>query len=134
MKDEQIQRLKAFVLAMWMFTVTSLSAYHGKRGLDPKVSADPREAEDEDPGLQMQSSRYMGAIEEEVVARRLVAMKAQFWVEGDRRLYTGKPGVEPMDDKCVPVTACRACKNAGWGVKHQWFQFSGRPTSVLMGE
>ena len=51
MNDEEIERPKAFILAVWMFTVTSISAYRGKRGLDPKVSVDQREAEDEDPGL-----------------------------------------------------------------------------------
>ena len=36
MNDEEIDRLKAFVLAVWTSTVTSRSAYRGKRGLDPK--------------------------------------------------------------------------------------------------
>ena len=49
MNDEEIDRLRAFVLVVWMFTVTSLSAYRGKRGLDPKGLANEREAEDEDP-------------------------------------------------------------------------------------
>ena len=104
-----------------MFTVTSLSVYRGKRGLDRKGSADPRETEGEDPGLPARSQGCTGAAEEEVVARRLVAMKAKFRVEGDRRLYTVKPGAEPMDVMCAPVTACRVCKNAGRGVKHHWF-------------
>ena len=56
-----------------------------------------------------------------MVARRLVAMKTKFRIEGDRRLYPTKPGAEPMDVMCAPMTACRACKNAGWGVKHHWF-------------
>ena len=30
--DDEIDRLKAFVLAVWTFTVTSLSAYRGKKG------------------------------------------------------------------------------------------------------
>ena len=34
--DDEIDRLKSFVLAVWTFAVTSLSAYRGKRGLDPK--------------------------------------------------------------------------------------------------
>ena len=51
MNNEEIDRRRAFVLAIWTFTVTSLSAYRGKRGLDPKGAADQREAEDEDPGL-----------------------------------------------------------------------------------
>ena len=55
------------------------------------------------------------------MARRLVAMKAKFRMEGDRRLYTTKPGAQPMDVTCAPLTACRACKNAGWGVKHHGF-------------
>ena len=29
MNADEIDRLKAFVLAVWTFTVTSLSAYHG---------------------------------------------------------------------------------------------------------
>ena len=53
-----------------------------------------------------------------MVARLLAAMKAKFKVEGDRRLYTIKPGAEPMDVTCAPVTAWRVCKNAGRGVKH----------------
>ena len=56
-----------------------------------------------------------------MVVRRLAAMKAKFKVGGDRRLYPTKPGAEPMDVMCAPVTACRACKNAGGGVKHHWF-------------
>ena len=52
------------------------------------------------------------------MARRLVAMKTKFRIEGDRRLYTMKLGAEPIDVTCAPVTACRACKNAGRGVKH----------------
>ena len=51
----------------------------------------------------------------------MVAMKTKFWIEGDRGLYATKPGAEPMDVTCAPVTACRACKNAGRGVKHHWF-------------
>ena len=40
--DDEIERLKAFIVAVWTFTVTSLSRYRGKRGLDPKgtLSAD----------------------------------------------------------------------------------------------
>ena len=40
MDDDEIDRLKAFVLAVWTFTVTSLSAYRGKWGLDPKGAVD----------------------------------------------------------------------------------------------
>ena len=40
MNDDEIDRLKAFVLAVWMFTVASLSTYRGKRGLDPKGAVD----------------------------------------------------------------------------------------------
>ena len=101
MNDEEIDRLGAFVLAVCTFTVTSLSGYRSKRGLDPKGSAEQREAEDEDPGLPARSQGCTGAAEEEVVARRLVAMKAKFRVEGDRRLYTTKPGAEPMDVVCA---------------------------------
>ena len=118
MNDEEIDRLKAFVLAVWTFTVTSLSAYRGKRGLAPKGAADQREAEDNEPSLPARSQGCTGAAEEEVVARRLVAMKTKFRIEGDRRLYTTKLGAQPMDTMCAPVTACRARKNAGQGVKH----------------
>ena len=121
MNDDEIDRLKAFVLAILTFTVTSLSAYRGKRGLDPKEAVDQREAEDNEPSLPARSQGCTGAAEEEVVARRLVAMKAKFKIEGDCRLYTTKPGAEPMDVTSAPVTACRACKNAGRGVKHHWF-------------
>ena len=121
MNDEEIMRLEAFVVSVCTFTVMSLPPYRGKRGLDPNVLADQREAEDEDPGLQARSQGCSGAAEAEVLARKLVAMKAQFWVEGDRRLYTAKPGAEAMDVTCAPVTACPACKNAGRGVKHHWF-------------
>ena len=109
MDDDEIDRLKAFVLAVWTFTVTSLSAYRGKRGLDPNWAVDQREAEDDEPGLLARSQGCTGAAEEEVVARRVAAMKAKFKVEGDRRLYTTKPGAEPMDMTCAPVTAGRAC-------------------------
>ena len=51
----------------------------------------------------------------------LIKKKAKFKVEGAGRLYTTKPGAEPMDVTCAPVTACRACKNAGRGVTHHWF-------------
>ena len=63
----------------------------------------------------------MGAAEEEVLARRLWAMKAKFRIEGDRRLYTTKPGAEPMDVTSARVTTCRARNNTGRGVKHHWF-------------
>ena len=121
MDDDEIDRLKAFVLAVWTFTVTSLSAYRGKWGLDPKGAVDQREMKDDEPSLPARSKGCTAAAEEEVVARRLAAMKAKFKVEGDRRLYTTKPGAEPMDVTCAPVMACRACKNAGRGVKHHWF-------------
>ena len=55
------------------------------------------------------------------MAHRLVAMKAKFRVEGDRKRYTAKPGAEPMDVTSAPVTACWVCKNLGRGVKHHWF-------------
>ena len=110
LNGDEIERLKDFVLAVWTFTVTSLSAYRGKKGLDPKTSIDQYEADDEDSWLPAWSQGCTGAAEEEVVARRLVVMKAKFRVEGDRRLYTAKPGAEPMDVTSAPVTACRACK------------------------
>ena len=56
------------------------------------------------------------------MARKLVAMKAKFWVEGDRRSYMAKPGAELMDVTSAPTTVCRACKHAGRGVQHHWFQ------------
>ena len=91
MDDDEIDRLKAFVLAVWTFTVTFLSAYRGKRGLHPKGAVDLREAEDYELSLPARSQGCTGAAEEEVMARRLAAMKAKFKVEGDRRLYTTKP-------------------------------------------
>ena len=36
MNDEEIDRRKAFVVAVWTFTVTSLSAYRGETVLTPK--------------------------------------------------------------------------------------------------
>ena len=77
MNDEEIDRLRAFVLAVWTFRVTSVSAYRGKRRLDPKGAADQQEAEDEDNGLPVRSQGCMGGAEEEVVARRLVAMNTK---------------------------------------------------------
>ena len=97
-----------------------------KRGLDPRGVADQREAEGEDPGLPSRSQGCTGAAEEQVVARRVVAMKAKFRIEGDGRLYTTKPGAGPVHVTCAPVIACRACKIAGRGVKHRWFhEFPG---------
>ena len=91
--DEEIDRLRAVVLAVWTFTVTSLSVYHGKRGLDPKGAADQREpeeevreAEDEDCGMPARSQGCTVAGEEELVAGRLVAMNTKFGIEGDRNL------------------------------------------------
>ena len=55
------------------------------------------------------------------MARRLAARKAKFRIEGERKLYTMKPGAMPMNVTCAPVTACRACKNAGKGVKRHCF-------------
>ena len=121
MDDDKIDRLKAFVLAVWMFTVTSLSAYPGKRGLNPKGTVDQKEADNDELSLPARSQGCTGAAEEEVVARRLAAMKTKFKVEGDRRLYTTKPGAKPMVVTRAPVTACRACKSAERGVKHHWF-------------
>ena len=81
MDDDEIDRLNAFVPAVWTFTITSIAACRGKRGLDPKVAVDQRETEDESPVCQ-RDRRGTGAAEEEVVARRLGAMKAKFKVEG----------------------------------------------------
>ena len=55
MNDDEIERVKAFVLAVWVFTVSSLSASRGKKGLDPKTSTDLCEADDEDSGLPARS-------------------------------------------------------------------------------
>ena len=54
MNNDEIERPKAFVLAVWTFMVTSLSA-SGKKGFDPKTSSDEREADDEDSGLPARS-------------------------------------------------------------------------------
>ena len=116
--DDEIGWLKASVMAVWTFMVTSLSAYTGKQGLDPKGAVDQREREHDEPSLPTRSQGCTRAAEEELVARKLVAMKAKFKVEGDRRLYTTKPGAEPMHVTCAPVNACSACKNAGRCVKH----------------
>ena len=103
--DDEIDRLKAFVLAVWTFTATSVSAYRGKRGLDPKRAVNEKQADDDDPSLPARSQGCTGAAEEEVVSRRLAAMEANFKVEGDRR-YRTKHGAEPMDVTCAPMTAC----------------------------
>ena len=55
MDDDEIYRLKAFVVAVWTFTVTSLSAYQGKRGLDPKGAVDEKEADDDEASLPARS-------------------------------------------------------------------------------
>ena len=68
------------------FCITSLSVFRGKRRLDPKGAVDQREAEDDEPSLPTRSQGCTGAAEEEVVARRLAAMKAKFKVEGERTL------------------------------------------------
>ena len=104
MNDEENDQLRAFVLAVWTFIVTSLSAHRGKRGLDPKGLVDQREAEDEDPGLTARSQGCTGAAEEEVVERRLVVMKAKVQMEGDRRLYTTKLGAEGCEWGCCDNT------------------------------
>ena len=51
MDDDEIDRLKAFVLGVCPFTVTSLSTYRGKQGLDPKGAVDQRETEDDEPSM-----------------------------------------------------------------------------------
>ena len=61
------------------------------------------------------------AEEEEVVARRLVAMKAAFRVQGDGITYMAKPGAKPMYLRCAPVTPSVLSKNGGRAVKHDWF-------------
>ena len=74
MNDDEIDKLKAFVLAVWTFTVASLSAYQGKRDLDPKGAVDQREAENDEPSLPARSQGRTGVAEEEAVARRVSAM------------------------------------------------------------
>ena len=121
MDDDELTRLRSFVQAVWTFTVTSLSAYRGKKGLDPGPVGEGSDAAEDASDVPVLSAGCTGAAEEEVVGRRLQAMKGKFRVEGGRRLYTAKPGAEPMDVTNAPVTACRACKNAGRGVKRHWF-------------
>ena len=121
MNDDEIDRLKAFVLALWTCTVISLSTYQGKKGLDPKGAVDQREAEDDEPSPPARSQGCTRAAVEEVVAHRLAAMKAKFKVEGDRRQCPTKLGSEPMDVTCAPVMACRACKNVGAEVQQHRF-------------
>ena len=89
MDDTEIERMRAFVTAVWTFTVTSLLAYRGKRGLEAKSQPWPDDEEHEMPA---RSRGCTGAAEEDVVAKRLVAMNAKFKMDGDRRLYTAKPG------------------------------------------
>ena len=101
--------------------MTSLSAYRGKKGLDPGPVGEGSDAAEDASDVPVLSAGCTGAADEEVVGRRLQAMKGKFRVEGGRRLYTAKPGVEPLDVTNAPVTACRACKNAGRGVKRHWF-------------
>ena len=119
--DGEIERLKAFVLAVWTFTVTSLSACRGKHLLEPKTQSGQRDPDEEEHEMLARSQGCTGAAEEDVVAKRLVAMKSKFRIEGDRRLYTAKPGTEPIDVSSAPLMACKAYKNAGRGVKHHWF-------------
>ena len=121
MDDDEITRLRGFVQAVWTFTVTSLSAYRRKKGLDPRPVDEGWDAAEDASDVPVLSAGCTGAADEEVVGRRLQAMKGKFRVEGGRRLYTAKPGAEPMDVTNAPVTACRACKNAGRGVKRHWF-------------
>ena len=121
MDDDEITRLRGFVQAVWTFTVTSLSAYRGKKGLDPRPVDERPDAAEDASDVPVLSAGCTGAVDEEVVGRRLQAMKGKFRVEGGRRLYTAKPGAEPMDVTNAPVTAYRACKNAGRGVKRHWF-------------
>ena len=121
MDDDEITRLRGFVQAVWTFTVTSLSPYRGKKGLDPRPVDEGSDAAEDASDVPVLSAGCTGAADEEVVGRRLQAMKGNFRVEGGRRLYTAKPGAEPMDVTNAPVTACRACKNAGRGVKRHWF-------------
>ena len=72
MDDTEIERMRAFVNAVWTFTVTSLSAYWGKRGLEAKSQLGP---DDEETEMLAQSQGCTGVLEEDVVAKRLVAIR-----------------------------------------------------------
>ena len=117
MDDTEIERMRAFVNAVWTFSVAGLSAYQGN-GLEAKSQPGPDEEEHEMP---VRSHGYTGAAEEDVGAKRLPAMKANFRIDGDRRFYTAKLGAELIDVSSAPVMACIACKNVGRGMKHHWF-------------
>ena len=119
--DDEFTRLRGFVQAVGTFTVTSLSAYRGKKGLDPRPVDERSDAAEDASDVPVLSAGCTGAADKEVVGRRQQAMKGKFRIEAGRRMYTAKPGAEPMGVTNVPVTACRACKNAGRGVKRHWF-------------
>ena len=113
MNNEEIDRLKALVLAFWMFTVTSLSAYPGKRGPGARGAADQRKAQDDKPSLSPTSQGCTVDAEDEEVAPKLVALKINFRIEGDCTPYTMKPSADPMDVTCAPVTTCRVAGMQG---------------------
>ena len=121
MDDDEITRQRDFVQAVCTFTVTSPSAYRVRKGLDPRPVDEWSDAAEGDTDVPVLSASCTGAADEEVGGRRLQAMKSNFRVDGGRRMYTAKPGAEPMDVTNALVTTCKACKNAGRGVKRHWF-------------
>ena len=78
-----------------MFTVTSLLAYRGEHGLEPKTQSGQRHLDKGELEKPVRSQPCTGTLEEDVVAKRLVAMKAKFWINRDRCLYTAKRGQSP---------------------------------------
>ena len=66
MDDDEITRLRGFVQAVWMFTVTSLSAYRGKKGLDPRPIDEGSDAAEEASDVPVLSAGCTGAADEEV--------------------------------------------------------------------
>ena len=77
------------------------------------MQSSQHDQDDEESGMPARSQGCTGAAKEELVAK--------FRVDRDCRFYTAKPRADPMDVTNTPVTACRACKNAGRGVKPHWF-------------
>ena len=72
------------------------------------------------------SASCTGVADEEVVGRRLQAMRSKFRIEGGRRLYTAKPGAEPwtkprrrvsssssMDSSCHTAVSAESASTTG---------------------
>ena len=66
MDDPEIERMRAFVNAVWTFTATSLSAYRGKCRLEAKSQPRPDDEEHEMPA---RSQGCTGVAEEDLVAK-----------------------------------------------------------------